>query len=126
MSGSGLDDALKLIYAENSVEKIIAGHAYSRAVRAHLLVHSSLAKRIIETIDFEDSERNEVDNLLMDADRSIILKPADNDVVNIMMDKFYAAINGTERSGPTAKLWIQYFKMVTLLKHFIEAERSGN
>lgn len=39
MSGSGLEDALKIIYAENSVEKILLGHAYSRALRAHFLVH---------------------------------------------------------------------------------------
>lgn len=26
----------------------------------------------------------------------------------------------------TTKLWIQYFDMITIIKHFNEAERSGN
>lgn len=28
--------------------------------------------------------------------------------------------------GPTAKFWVQYLKMVSLMNRFIEAERSGN
>ncbi|CAH2989439.1 unnamed protein product [Chilo suppressalis] len=59
MSGSGVEELFKLIYAENCVEKILAGHAYARAVRA-------------------------------------------------------------------AKLWVQYHRMVSLVKNFLEAERSGN
>ncbi|KAJ8666635.1 hypothetical protein QAD02_008297 [Eretmocerus hayati] len=31
-----------------------------------------------------------------------------------------------KKNGPTAKLWVQYFHMVTLMKNFIAAERSGN
>jgi hypothetical protein len=31
-----------------------------------------------------------------------------------------------ELRGPTAKLWVQYFKMTALIKQFIEAERSSN
>ena len=29
-------------------------------------------------------------------------------------------------NGPTAKLWVQYFNMTTLVKRFIEAERIDN
>lgn len=126
MSGSGLEHALKTIYAENSVEKILSGHAYSRAVRAHFLVHLSLAKRIMETIEFDDYERAEMDNLLRDSDRTVVLGVNENIIVQKVLDKFDAALNECEKNGPTAKLWTQYFKMVTLVKHFIEAERSGN
>lgn len=31
-----------------------------------------------------------------------------------------------EENSPTAKLWVQYFNMVSLLKKFIEAERTGD
>lgn len=34
-AGSGLKELLMRIYIDNSVEKILKGHAYSRAVRAH-------------------------------------------------------------------------------------------
>ncbi|CAG4981622.1 unnamed protein product [Colias eurytheme] len=44
MSGSGIEDFLKLIYAENCVYKILSGHAYARAVRAHILAHTAFTK----------------------------------------------------------------------------------
>jgi len=34
MAGSGLKEQWNIIYAANSIEKMITGHAYSRAVRA--------------------------------------------------------------------------------------------
>lgn len=80
----------------------------------------------METIEFDDSERNEVDDLLMELDRTVVLTARENDLITTVFEKFAAALNQAESNGPTAKLWTQYFKMVTLVKHFIEAERSGN
>ncbi|CAG9818117.1 unnamed protein product [Phaedon cochleariae] len=91
-----------------------------------MIVHLSLAKRIMDTIEYAVEERSEVDHLLMDLDRSVLFTAKDNDMVKKVMEKFDAALNQCERNGPTAKLWIQYFKMVILLKQFLEAERSGN
>lgn len=31
-----------------------------------------------------------------------------------------------QEKGPTAQLWVQYWKLVTLVKNFIAAERSGD
>lgn len=104
MSGSWLEDALKTIYAENTVKNIILGHAYSRAVRAHFIVHASLPNRIMETIKFSDSERHELDYILMDSDRTIIFAASKSEFINKIIQKFEAALNETERSGPTAKL----------------------
>lgn len=119
-------DLLKIIYAENSVEKILSGYAYSRAVRAHCLGHASLAKRIMETIDFQDIERNEVDQLFLNSDRTVVLTAEENDATAEVLGQFEAALNQAGGNGPTAQLWVQYFRMATLVKHFIEAERSGN
>ena len=38
MEGSGLKEAFNQIFAENSAEKALIGHAFSRAVRGHSLV----------------------------------------------------------------------------------------
>lgn len=43
-----------------------------------------------------------------------------------MAYKFKEALRTIENCGPTAKLWVQYFRMVILIKQFIEAEWSGN
>ncbi|GBP62150.1 hypothetical protein EVAR_40600_1 [Eumeta japonica] len=41
-------------------------------------------------------------------------------------DKFIEHLTSIQKRGPTAKLWIQYWQMVLLVKDFIRAERSGN
>jgi len=37
MAGSGLRELWNTIHAANSIDKMMTGHAYSRAVRAHIL-----------------------------------------------------------------------------------------
>ena len=64
MKGSGLEEAMELVYAENSVRHIISGKAVSRALRAHFLVESALVNKLmalridISGTDKEDNEAN--------------------------------------------------------------------
>ena len=37
MGGSGIKEASSHTYAENTIDHIMSGHAYSRTVRAHTL-----------------------------------------------------------------------------------------
>ena len=48
--GSDLKDLFSLIYASNSVDKILVGHAYTKAVRAYLIVQLALTKIILKNI----------------------------------------------------------------------------
>lgn len=128
MDGSGLTELLQTIYAGNSVVHILSGHAYSRAVRGHTLVHQSLAKMILDSMEseFTEEEREELDSILSGPERSYILAEAENPVVEAAYKKFENQLKVLEELSPTGRLWIQYFRMVTLMKNLIEAERSGN
>ena len=42
MAGSGIKELFEMIYAPNAVEQIMSGKAFSRAVRAHLLLDAVL------------------------------------------------------------------------------------
>jgi hypothetical protein len=42
MKGSGLEELMAEVYAENSVEHMLSGKAVSRALRAHFLIKSSI------------------------------------------------------------------------------------
>ena len=42
MSGSGLEEILELVYAPNTVTKILCGKAIARAIRGHFLVEGAL------------------------------------------------------------------------------------
>lgn len=42
MAGSGLEQVLEVVYAENAVKHILNGKAFARAVRGHFMVHAAL------------------------------------------------------------------------------------
>ena len=50
----------------------------------------------------------------------------ENEVVKNICSKLKNEILEKEKIGKLAKLWIQYIKMVTLMKNYIEAERCGD
>lgn len=127
MSGSGLKELLMLIYAPATVDKMLAGHAYSRAIGGHLLAYLALGKILLKSVDFTSDEQIEMEECLMGIldGHSTTIFP-DVEPFTTMVARVVAAIQNIERNGPTAQLWIQYFYMVSLVKQFIEAERSGN
>ena len=47
MKGSGIEEAIEQIYAENTVQHIISGKAVSMELLAHFLLESSLINRLI-------------------------------------------------------------------------------
>ena len=49
MSGSGLTDLWSTVYAPNSVIHMSQGHAYERALKAHLLTAVTLVTLMLET-----------------------------------------------------------------------------
>ena len=59
MKGSGLTDALNLIYGNNAVEHMISGKAVSRALRGHFLVESALTIKLMCMLVKEDD--NDID-----------------------------------------------------------------
>lgn len=126
MAGSGLKQLMSVIYAEQSVEKMLSGHAYSRAVRAHILCHLAVTKIIWQAIELTEDERARMSELPDPADRTVVLMIEQSESFKSVAEKFKKRLTQLEAHGPTAKLWIQYFRMVTILKQFIEAERSSN
>lgn len=65
-------------------------------------------------------------NVLFNSNRSIILTAQEEECVQQLIQEFTTHFQEVKERGPTAKLWIQYFEMVTLVKQFIESERMGN
>lgn len=53
MDDSGLKDALSKIYATNSVDKMLNGHAYARSIRGHTLLRLALSMKFFEEIKSE-------------------------------------------------------------------------
>lgn len=128
MSGSGLKELLSTIFAPLSVEKMMQGHAFARAVRGHLLATSSLATVILEGVQLTDDEVDCIKNMTMSFmdEPPSLLALNQNTHLKALSGKFGASMELLSSKGPTAQLWVQYFKMVSLMKEYIHAERSGD
>ncbi|CAH1155651.1 unnamed protein product [Phaedon cochleariae] len=126
MDGSGLRDLFNVVYATASTEKMLTGHAYARALRAHILAHVALAKIVFSAVGFTTEERADMEDALSNIGNPLFLNRIEGEHFEDTIRKFTETLNGLAENGPTAKLWVQYFDMVTLVKQFIQAERTGN
>lgn len=125
MNGSGLRELFCEMYAENSCDKVLNGTAYTRSVRAHLLMHAALGTLIIESCNFTTQEK-EIMNSITSKEGPQLREYLKNIHFQSAYKKFNDKLEQLETRGPTAKLWVLYFKLLTIMKLFIEAERTGN
>ena len=124
MKDSGLVEVLTTIYAECTIKKILSGHQYARAVRAHSLVHLALAKKIFSRIKKKNPEFSAFEN--------IDFPPEDVD--DLLLDEDFRKVTAEfekeleilEKTNPTCKLWVQYCKMVLIVNDFMYAEKTGD
>lgn len=126
MDGSGLKEALgNKIYAPNSVDKMLSGHAYSRSIRGHILARLALSKIIFEDMKIKDGSLDELIQQITSRDVSYSNVEGYMDNSNIFLSTFLDKLDDLKARGPTAQLWVQYFEMVTLALDFVRAERLG-
>jgi hypothetical protein len=99
-----LKELFGTIYAENIIEKMMSGHSYERAVRAHTLTHLALAQEVVKTISLTEDEVSALEAVLSNNDKSTILKAHEDERFKAIQTKFNDTIQSLENRGPTAKL----------------------
>lgn len=124
MSGSGLEELWATIYAGNSIPHLINGHAYSRALRAHLLTQSALTQLLLKKENTLDYYENDLKELY--SPNNEIQNIKDHPVLNSLLNGFEQILEKVENSNRTAKLWCQYWKQVEILKMTIKADRTAD
>ena len=128
MGGSGLKELWSLIYAVDSVEKMLNGHAYGRALRAHFLTQLALKIVILRKAEIDDLtieqivclHKSVMDNSISPADAS--KSPA---LIRVI-EKIDAVQHSASNESRTAALWMQYINQVMLMRDFIRAESCGD
>ena len=52
MAGSGLDVLWETVYALNTVVHMLSGHAYARALRAHIITIAALTSLLLDSHEY--------------------------------------------------------------------------
>lgn len=128
--GSGLDTLWEQVYAKASVVHMVSGHAYARALRAHFLTQKALGTILLQhcsTLDtaFKEKLADLHCRFLNDHDlkeSGVSTDPVVQDLLKALDSK----MQELSSSSRTAKLWLQYYEQVEILRLFIRAERTGN
>jgi len=127
MAGSGLEELLASVYAEGAVPLMMKGKAYSRALRAHSLIHAALTKLLLE------SSQSHIDiNHISALHQNLLLHgvEANNATEDETLRQLAQAIDAhwetLAKDNRTIKLWSVYNCGIKLIKMFLRAERTGD
>ena len=122
MAGSGLKE---LWYAKDSTPKMLTGHHYARALRAHFLTQIALQKTLLDGINLEKplidailSLHHQLMTTGCDVSRNILLCD--------LAKKLSSYLDLLASKSRTSKLWVQYYKQVEIIRRFVRAERSAD
>jgi len=103
--GRWLKEVLSVIFAQNSVDHILSGHAYSRAIRGHTLLQLAQAHIILNALSL-NYEQKELLNICL-SNLSDFQTVEDSSAVKELKKIFDEKMKEIKNRGPTAQLWIQ-------------------
>lgn len=127
MADSGLAELWSTVYASASVPHMLSGHAYARAIRAHCITFSALSMIILEEVDIQQESREYISAMLIGMENTMTYQNLLEDVtIEQLKMQFVEATKSLREKGKTAKLWLQYLELVTIMIHFIQSERTGD
>jgi hypothetical protein len=82
MRGSGLEDLLGLLYGAVTVDSVLSGKSYARAVRGHILVHDALTHLLLTSLlPCAEDEREKYGVVVSAADGSNVQGVLDSDTM---------------------------------------------
>ncbi|KAF4531641.1 hypothetical protein B566_EDAN006572 [Ephemera danica] len=129
MAGSGIEELFSTVYATNSVPHILTGKNFSRSIRAHLLASEALIATIFN--ESEHSLQSDLDEAKEIVEHLMENKILSSDAIQtpciLKLSEFVRnKLSDMSQKKRTSKLWSQYLHMVTLIRLFIRAERTGD
>ena len=132
MANTGLTEVHEQIYGENTVQHMLTGKAYSRALRGHLIVDTALNtlaidgfRSTIENVEQRTRYADDMYQLFLAGS----IKPEDlesNCELNNLQEGIGNIRNELGQSSKTANLWLGYQYIVSIIRNIIQADRLGN
>ncbi|KAI4830959.1 hypothetical protein KUCAC02_002560 [Chaenocephalus aceratus] len=126
MDDSGLLELIQLIYpGSTTVNHILDGGCFDKAIRAHLLIDAAIYQHIMKHA-FTEEELGEMRTFMEKvADGKMGARHTDP-VVALFEQRFEETFKRLAEGGRTPALWVQYHYMVDVIKVFIRPERLAD
>ena len=140
MSDSGLAEVWTEsgVFGENTAANNLLAKSYNRAVRAHKLTYEALLRILWpQFIEWLTEQQLQIDSSVEERISTLIGLIEDRDDIDKIVDAFNSVKSVMKASNiltlmqdfqatrsPTVKYWQQYLDMVSVLLHFIRAERE--
>ena len=107
---------------------MLTGHAFSRAVRAHILTLPALLRVLVEDADWESNiDKDCMTSLYQDTvKQDQHSDTVDNKILQHFEQLLVHGLDKAATGSRTGKLWVQYVYQVLLMLKFITAEQTGN
>lgn len=132
MSGSGLQEILEQIYADKAVSHILSGKAYSRAVRAHLMIDASLNTLLLEKLlqNSDETSQHHWQRVAEIYDKVMTQDSNFSQCSHESLIYIYGLLKSEklerELISRTSKLWIHYQSVIATVRKLITADRIGS
>ena len=130
MKGSGLEELFTEVYASNTVEHMMSGKAYARALRGHMLVSTALVKLMFELrpgclTGISKESIQTLHTYLMEGacNEDQLQQQQTARKVNCILDDL---LRDLASESDTATLWISYLIQTQVMRLFRFAERTGD
>ena len=109
MNGSGLADLWERVYAKGSVVHMLTAHAFSRAVRAHILTLPALLHVLLEDADWESNiEKDRMTSLYQDTvEQDQHPDTVDNEILQHFEQLLVHDLDKAATGSRAGKLWVQ-------------------
>lgn len=126
MKDSGIEDVIQLIYAgAETVDHILSGSAYYKALRAHFLFDAALCSVIVED-HITEGDLDTAEEVILNSRSDKLGTGFSNTFTLGLQQVVEQKLKEVSEKGRTAALWIQYHHLVQLVKDFIRAERLSD
>lgn len=120
------------IVAQGSVNSILNGHHYNRAVRAHKIMYEALGRlRFHMFLDSLNGEKKtEIEEFILDLNdkfpSNAFKRLFESDKMNEIEKQFYEYLKKMNESCKTFRFWSSYIEMVEQLLDLIRATRTSD
>lgn len=153
MAGSGLESLLELMYGPNTVQQVLTGKAYARAVRGHFIIQDALLQLVLQRLVAQETLDNSstvTESMLRNTTEEIQTTTVDvmhqlygqiwqdrvdvgDDCILQQCEALSTVASGLQNvmiemmsESRTSRLWLNYINWIDVIKMFITAERTSN